>query len=510
MSLAYKLWRIGNTLSKEDIKDIVKIENNLDNGSEINYVNIDFSILDNEVTHYNISDNAIEKSKLFFTKKIGGTSNAYYLYPNIELRLTPKDKLSNKFKILTNTILNIILNFADDNHIALAKEINSFCKKNTNKLLTELDKHKEGVGIYWVWLSINGKTFYECMPEVWDNWYEKPVLRSKNAGKGYDAFTNKEVEIGYKPEIKIFSYDNYHDSLKSRIDVNLPLSLESAKKIKFAWMYVLNNLVFHYKGYDRSLEYIILPNLLTDNDETLKSVIERLRRANKRSGLLVSNLKNFETQENRLIKDLKKIKKGKSLEEQKKLELEITAVKEKIYNIDVGLIQEFNEKINELNELKNSITIDFFFTSIDYKNLAFTLKGTIEDVIPSKLSSVVRKMRKLEISDAVTLKNRQVDKTYLQDFFNREELYFILNKSTKTNSNKILEERLYFAKLLITDEKIKIDNLYTRFEINRELKFIKEKRIKDGIKEWIQYSESFVKKENNIILFLKSLDKLKE
>jgi len=506
MSLAYKLWRIGNTLSKEDIKDIVKIENNLDNGSEINYVNIDFSILDNEVTHYNISDNAIEKSKLFFTKKIGGTSNAYYLYPNIELRLTPKDKLSNKFKILTNTILNIILNFADDNHIALAKEINSFCKKNTNKLLTELDKHKEGVGIYWVWLSINGKTFYELMPEVWDNWYEKPVLRSKDASKGYDAFTNKEAEIGYKPEIKIYSYDNYHDSLKNRLDDNLPLSLDSAKKIKFAWMYILNNLVFYYKG----LEYIILPNLFNDNNEALRIIIDRLRRANKKTSLKFNNLKSLEMQEKGLEKDLKKMEKRKDIEKQNQLLKKIDNIKKEISNINVGYVQEINEQIEELDELKNSITLDFLFTSINRTNLSFTLKGSIEDVIPSRVNDVVKKMRDFKISDLVTLKNRQNERIYLQDFFSREELYFILNKSTKNNNNKILQERLYLAKLLITDEKIKIDSLLTRFEINRELNYKKEKRMKDGIIEWIQYSESFINKENNIIQFFSSLGKIRK
>jgi len=421
MSLAFKLWKIGNTLSKEDVKEFVKIENNDANGNEINYVNIDFNILNNEVTNFVISDDAIEKNKLFFTKKIGGTSNAYYLYPNIEIRLTPKDKLSDKFKILTNTILNIIINFANENNIDLAKNIISFFNKNMKNIFAELDNYKKGVGVYWVWLSINGKTFYELMPEVWDNWYEKPVLRSENAGKGYDAFTNKEVEIGYKPEIKIFSYDNYHDNLKNRIDVNLPLSLASAKKIKFAWMYVLNNLVFYYRG----LEYIILPNVLGNNDEVLKAVMNRLRRANKKTSLKINKLKSLQIQEKGLIRDLEKIKQGKNIDKQNSLQEEIDNIKEQIYNINIGHVQEINEQIEELEELKNSVTLDFLFTSINRTNLSFTLKGTIEDVIPSRLNNVVKKMRDFEISDTVTLKNKQIGKTFLQDYFNREELYFI-------------------------------------------------------------------------------------
>lgn len=121
---------------------------------------------------------------------------------------------------------------------------------------------------------------------------------------GYDALTNTEGEIGYKPDIKVFSYDNYHDSLKYRIDDNLPLSLESAKKIKFAWMYILENLVFYYKG----LEYIILPNLLNDNNVMLKKIIDRLRRANNKTNSKVSSIKKLEAQEKKLINDLKKFK----------------------------------------------------------------------------------------------------------------------------------------------------------------------------------------------------------
>ena len=103
-------------------------------------------------------------------------------------------------------------------------------------------------GNYWLWLSINGKTFYELMPEVWNNWYKEPAVANDNKKIGYDVFTNKETEVGYKPDIKVFSYDQYHKSMEYRLNENLPLSLESARNIKFAWMYILNNLVFYYKG----------------------------------------------------------------------------------------------------------------------------------------------------------------------------------------------------------------------------------------------------------------------
>lgn len=162
-------------------------------------------------------------------------------------------------------------------------------------------------------------------------------------------------------------------------------------------------------------------------------------------------------------------------------------------------------------EPKNSITLDYIFTSIDKKNRSFEIFGSIEDVIPSHLHNVVTKMREFGINDLVDRRKRNREKTYLQDFFNRDELYFILTKSKKNNKNKILEERLYLAKLLLTEKKIKLENLLKRFETNRKFYYNKQKRLsKDGVKEWINYSDSFVKDENRIMNFLTNLNKIKE
>ncbi len=121
------------------------------------------------------------------------------------------------------------------------------------------------------------KPFLKLCPEVWANWYKSPVAPLKEESQGYDVFTNKETIVGYRPEFKIFSYDQYHDSLNYRIRENLPLSLESARNIKFAWSYILEKLVFFYKG----LEYIIIPNMLYDDKEAYRKILKRLVRANK-------------------------------------------------------------------------------------------------------------------------------------------------------------------------------------------------------------------------------------
>jgi len=425
---------------------------------------------------------------------------------------------------------------SNENFKKIEKEINTLSKeikniaKNINSLSKEIDKNKitdwdskilnmckqtlqKEYSDYWFWFSINGKTFYELMPEIWDNWYKCPVIKNNNAKEGYDAFTNQEAEIGYKPEIKIFSYDNYHDSLNFRINDNLPLSFESARNIKFSWMYILEDLVFYYKG----LEYLIIPNLISDNPDILKTILERFRRANKKTGINKTILESLQDQERKLENDIKKLGKKKILKEiNQKLE-ELKKQKEtvsaEIEKIDLCMIQKIEDEINEVGDLKDSITVDYIFASINRTNLSFEIKGSIEDIVPSHVRNIVTLMRRegCQINDLVTLKKRDREKTYLQDFFNRNELYFALNRSSRNNANAILAERLFLARLLLTNEKIKKEDLLRRFEINREFNYHKKKRLtKDGIKEWINFPDSFIKYENNIMNFLNKLNKIKE
>ena len=573
MSLAYKLWKIGSVLDKEDIKNAVKDDMEIDYGEEPSNLNINFILENNEIKKIELNENGISKEKMFFSKKIGGSGGGmYYLYPNLNIINVKKGKereeLSKKISQLVNTINMSVLEFCNDDNKESVKMISNSLlnikdhiekvnliieqknyedeleklsdnedenkRKKLNKKIDDIFKkmkkmeeeynewnsdlidvcekifQKEGNN-FWFWISINGKTFYELMPEIWDNWYETPVIKNEDAKKGFDAFTNMETEIGYRPEIKVFSYDNYHYNLNYRINQNLPLSLESAKNIKFAWIYILENLVFYYKG----LEYVIIPNLLLEDVNVYKDILNSFKEANKKTNSKKAILDKLRKTENTLENKLKKLVKKKLLDNEIELEV-LRRKRDKIINqikkIDKGIIEQFEEEVNELGENKNLITIDYLFTKINRTNLSFELKSSIEDIVPSQIRKVVDTMRaEPKISDLVTLKNKDKDKSYLHDFFNRNEIYFILNKSGKNNENSILKERLFLAKLLLTDFHIKISDLMKRFHFNREFDYKNKKRLtKEGVKEWIAFPDKFRRDEENIFNFLTNLGKIKE
>ena len=582
MSFAYKLWKIGRTLTEDEILDSICDKAEIEDGGSLQFINIDFQVLNNEIHDISYSKNAISVEKLFFTKKIGGSGEGiYYLYPNLNIQ---KEKPQKKIIQIVNTLKSSMWVYANEQNRKIAElillkfdEIKKYIeravvelelihlKKQYEELNESLIQEEDGVtaqkteekiknfekkiakntekctkliekrkiwdrlllklcrnlvvfpkGNYWLWLSINGETFYELMPEVWNKWYKEPAVANDNKKIGYDVFTNKETEVGYKPDIKIFSYDQYHKSMEYRLNENLPLSLESARNIKFAWMYILNNLVFYYKG----LEYVIIPNLISDDADLYKTVLNRFRQANKKSSSKKTILEQLNTFEKRLEKDIHKLKKKEKLnksnnENLSKLIQQSEETLSKIKELDTGMIREFDEQINEVGDIKNSITLDYIFTSINRTNLSFEIKGSIEDVIPSQVRNVVTEMANHNISDLVKLDKRDRNETLLQDFFNREELSLIKKKATKDKKtkklvNRIIQERLYLAKLLLTDTKIEIDQLLRRFETNRLLWYDKKKRLtKDGISEWIEFSKSFTTNENNIYNFFKRLGKIK-
>ena len=403
MSLAHKLWKIGSVLCEEDIKEVIQTGGSLSNGVVPSYVNLDFTIKGNQIVSLEIRPEAISKTKMFFTKKIGGAGNGiYYLYPNLQLQLPEKNTIRDKLSLLVNTIKSSVLCFANEENRILSQAVFDFFNDNPDhKALKSLGEIKGGE--YWFWISINGRTFFEMMPEIWNNWYNEPVTKLKEAGPGYDAFTNKEALVGYRPEIRIFSYDQYHDSLNFRVRENLPLSLESARNIKFAWIYILDKLVFFYKG----LEYVIIPNLLFNDRKIYGTVLKRLVRANQATGSKSGQLKDLRNEEKKLKADLEKLKKKRAKQKQNtelgvafdKLDKEYKAVMGKIGVVDTGIITEFNEQANHLGDLKNSVTLDFIFTVINRTNLSFEVKGSIEDVIPSRLAHLVDTMRDTTIQD---------------------------------------------------------------------------------------------------------------
>lgn len=508
MSLAYKLWKIGNVLTKEDIEKSIRVDAGFKEGVEPNFLNIDFTFKNDSIQKVSLNRNAISMNKLFFTKKIGGTSNAYYLYPNIAIQ---KSKPLKGMKNIKNTLKYLTQYYCNNNR-----------KRKIELILESLDKYCKDLkiseynkGNYIIWLSINGITFYELMPEVWGNYYKNPFVDA-NTQTGFDIFTNEEAEIGYKTDFKVFSYDQYHDSLNYRLDDNLPMSKESARNIKYAWLYILDNLVFYYKG----LEYVIIPNLLNDDNEILKMVLRRFVKANNKLSRKKTILDSLRQQEKKLKVEIKKLQKKKN--DTVKTSSKLEKIKNEINKIDLGMITELNEQAQTLDEFINMVTLDYFFVNINRTNLSFEITGSIEDVIPSKISKVVEKMREYNIVDLVKLGTKESSKTYLQDYFNRNELECmatpgksIYREKSKELKNNLISERIYLARLLLTNLQIKRSDLLHCFEFNRNFNYCKKKRMVEipndkKIMEWIQFPDSFVKDEDNIVNFLKSLKKIQE
>ena len=72
MSFAYKLWKIGRTLTEDEILDSICDKAEIEDVGDLQFINIDFQVLNNEIHDISYSKNAISVEKLFFTKKIGG------------------------------------------------------------------------------------------------------------------------------------------------------------------------------------------------------------------------------------------------------------------------------------------------------------------------------------------------------------------------------------------------------------------------------------------------------
>ena len=514
MSLAYKLWKIGSVLTEDDMKGVVRIDpaTLLKPGEEPDYLNLDFTIDAGGDISLALVRSAVSKDRMFFTKKRGGSgSGIYYLYPNLVLRLTDRKSPASKLPLLVNTIEKSMLELTGRENLDAVRSVLDFLKANPDhKALAALGEMKGG--IFWFWISINGMTLPDLIPEVWQNWFKRPVNRLKEARPGYDSFTGQETIVGFRTEFRVFSYDQYHDSLNHRVRDNLPLSLESAARIKLAWIYVLERLVFYYKG----LEYIILPNLLMEDPEALRTILHRLETANAVTKGKPQKLKDLRKKEKRLVTQLDKLcrrqrgARGRSGEDIRKLQAEQEEKASEIHTLDTGLITEFQEQAAHLGDLKNAVTLDFIFTAINRTNLSFEIKGAIDDLIPSRLSRVVDLMRTEKIQDNITLTDKKSNQTYLQDYFSREELSFVLSKTQKQNQNRLLQERLYLARLLLTDTTISMDNLLARFQFHREFDYARKQRITDGIKDWINFSGTYVPHESKIILFFQTLNKLKE
>jgi hypothetical protein len=122
-------------------------------------------------------------------------------------------------------------------------------------------------------------------------------------------------------------------------------------------------------------------------------------------------------------------------------------------------------------------------------------------------------MQEQHITDSSKLiqDNENVKFTYLKDYFGVLEKYAAATK-VKGLDNKIMQEKIFLAKLLLGYEKIKRIELLKQFEFYREFKIdFKNKKITkriddNGIKDWMAHPNQFVENENKILEFLQEIN----
>jgi len=453
MSLAHKLYKIGTLVTKDDIKEIIEVKEFKDIGS---YVTLQIDMSKGTVT---LNKKSVDSSRTMFTKKIGGTSNSYYLYPNFEYQ--KESNLYKKFKAIAYTFENSVMLYANEENRKLAQPILDYIRAYDEDILGLKSYAK---GNYFLIITINGKTIYELMPEIWDNYYDNFVdahISKKNTPKlqeEIDFITHQKELCGYNPNVKFFTMDNYNDKFKPQIIAKLPMSKETAIAIKKGWMYAITHLKFYHKG----LEYIIIPSMVDFDDEVYKRLLKYLKNSN--------SMENISSKETSFIRRLSQ------------------------------QIEGFNSR---------GISLDILFTEVNLTNLSVKIFATLEDVIPSRINKVVKKMKNQKISANIKREEGSKD-VYLRDYFSREELFAIATKNTSGMKNRVIQEKIFLAKLLLGYTTIDYSVLLQKFEHQREYDYEHKKKLTDeGIKEWITYPDSFVSNEDRVLGFLKSINAIK-
>jgi len=461
MSLAHKLYKIGNLVTKEDIKEIIEVIEFKDIGS---YTTLQINFSKDKAT---IKKTSIDKLKTMFTKKIGGTSNSYYLYPNFEFQ--KEDNLYKKFKSVAYTFENSIMLYANEENQKIAKPIWDYIRAYKDDILGLKEYQKDN---YFLVITINGKSLYELMPEVWDTYYENFVdahiskkvkkVNTPQLQEQIDFITHKKALCGYNPNVKFFTMDNYNDAFKPQIIEKLPMSKETAIAIKKGWLYAINYLKFYHKG----LEYIIIPSMVEFDNEVYKRLLKYLKNSN-------NSINNLASKEDGFVRRLSK------------------------------QIEEFDrDKINQ-------ISLDILFSEVNLTNLSVKIFATLEDVIPSRINSVVKEMKEHKINANIKRESNSKE-VYIRDYFSREELFAIVTKNTAGMKNRVIQEKIYLAKLLLGYEQIEYLELLKRFEHNREYNFEHKKRLTEtGVKEWIEYLDGYVADEDKTIMFLETINSIR-
>ncbi len=517
MSLANKLYKIGKSITdKKTIESLIRREP--DSSKDYQTVAIDFSLKKGIMEYSNISNDSCQNS--FYSERLGGSSSAiFYLYPNLIVHneVLINAKIKGKFSQLIATLENILTyQYANEKNSIFLQFILENIKDK--KIIDKLKNYLKGDYLYLI--TINNKSLFEVMPEIWDNWFENPAIPYKDLEPKYfyDYISDEESLVGYNTDIGCCTVNNYNDKLKHRIIDNIPLSKESARYIKFGWLYTKKYLLFYFDG----MQFMIIPSYAKENAQEFKDIISKLKTANENTNVKRNTLKilaNEEADIKKIITKLEKLKKKdeqkiketkEELEEKRKMKSNLTS------KIADGLFTNFKDDIKYL-EFIQGLTVDIIFIELNKNEVK--IFGSLEEILPSKILKIVTKMNEYNINDQITLANKDYTQTYLHDFFHRDELYFYkMNKRKNDPKNtsyraKILSERFYLAKLLLGDNKISSRELYKRFEFNAEYDYEHKKRFNDKmIKVWIDNGQRGSKDENNILAFFndKEINKIKD
>lgn len=458
MSLVQKLHNIGNLVSDDDFISLLKTDFD---ASSYTVLSLNFNVNNQVIVKKpTLTKTSLDKLDTFFTKAIGGRGSGYfYLYPNFIYQ--KESDFYKKFKNTAPTFEKSVLVFANEQNQNLAKPVFEYIK---NYEKDELELKTFAKNDYLLIFTINGKTIRELMPEILTNFIQDCAFPHSDIKlqKSIDFITKKEDICGYNPDVKFFTFDNYHDKFKEQITTKLPLSQKSASTIKKGWIYVINNLRFYHKG----LEYIIIPSMIKFDKKAYKIILD----------------------------GFKKIQKTYSLEDK--------ASKEDSF------IRKLQKEVGDLEMIKSSY-VDLYFTDINIVNLSVKILGSMENLLPSKIRDVGAKMMEQKVCDYYSIEKKKDGFLFLSDYFSVDEL-FTRFKKIKGLENKVLQEKIYLTKLLLGYEKIEYSKLLDKFEHFREFDFENKKKLNDkNIKKWIEFSDNFIQNEDKTIKFLDSINAIK-
>ena len=169
MSLAEKLYRIGECVEDDDIIHILRQKLDLSD-KKTNFLLLDFVFYNDNYLEMRIVTQNI-KTEFFLTGSIGGRGSGYfYLYPNLifENKVDKKGKpeIEKKLEQFINT-LNNYLDKGYTEQIAKIEAMVKALKTDADKFLSLAEEKKE----YLFAILVNSKSLFERMPEILTKYY---------------------------------------------------------------------------------------------------------------------------------------------------------------------------------------------------------------------------------------------------------------------------------------------------------------------------------------------------